>query len=90
LKKDRSLFQRFVEWCHSVLKRLVTLNAVDRDIIKLQQKFKRLAETSERTANQSGKGEGQYVLASEGAKTANNSCIPIYVCNMVDSLPFLY
>ena len=67
-KADRSLFQRFVEWCHSVLKRLVTLNAVDRDIIKLQQKFKRLAETAKRVDTQSGKGEGQYSLA-DNAKT---------------------
>lgn len=67
-KADRGLFKRFVDWVHSILKRLTTKGVVDKDIIKLEQKFKRLAETSraERTDAQSGKkGEGQYSLSSE-------------------------
>ena len=38
------MFQRFVEWVHSILKRLTAKGVVNKDIVKLEQKFKRLAE----------------------------------------------
>lgn len=66
-KNDRNLFQRFVEWVHSILKRLTTKGVVNKDIIKLEQKFKRLVEQSrqQRAKGESKKSQGEYVLARE-------------------------
>lgn len=61
-KNDRNLFQRFVEWVHSILKRLTTKGVVNRDIVKLEQKFKRLAEQARQ---QRAKGESENNQTSE-------------------------
>lgn len=74
-KNDRNLFQRFVEWVHSILKRLTTKGVVNKDIVKLEQKFKRLAEQArqkrakgESEKSQTGEADGQYSLAEDGVK----------------------
>ena len=66
-KNDRNLFQRFVEWVHSILKRLTTKGVVNKDIVKLEQKFKRLVEQArqQRAKGEGEKSEGEYVLARE-------------------------
>ena len=71
-KNDRNLFQRFVEWVHSILKRLTTKGVVNKDIVKLEQKFKRLAEQArqqrakgESKKSQTGEADGQYSLAED-------------------------
>lgn len=65
-QKDRNLFQRFVEWVNSIIDRLKANDIVDKDIIKLEQKFKRLTEQArkERTKAEptTNKTDGQYSL----------------------------
>ncbi len=46
-RADRNLFERFVDWIESVIARLRAANAVERDIVKLEQMVKRLKETRE-------------------------------------------
>lgn len=68
-QKDRNLFQRFVDFIKSILKRLTTRGAANRDIIKLEQKFLRLVETArqqrakvEIEKRQGEQNQGEYSL----------------------------
>ena len=75
---DRTLWQRFVDFIKSIFARIKEQDANNKDIIKLEQKFLRLVETSrqERAKGEQGEAEqGQYSLAT----TANN--IPVVVVN---------
>ena len=70
--KIRNLFYRFVDWVHSILKRLTTKGAANRDIIKLEQKFIRLAEQARKErAKTEGKTDRQYALAEGKNKYAD-------------------
>ena len=62
--KDRNLFDRFVDWVKSVFARLKASGAVNKDIIKLEQKFIRLAETAkkQRVKDEAKQGKGQYSI----------------------------
>ena len=71
-RKDRNLFWRFVEWVHSIIQRLKASDVVDKDIIKLEQKFKRLAEQARKErAKTEGKTDRQYALAEGKNKYAD-------------------
>ena len=67
--KDRNLFDRFVDWVKSVFARLKASGAVNKDIIKLEQKFIRLAETAkkQRVKDEAKQGKGQYSISEDKA-----------------------
>ena len=74
--KDRNLFDRFVDWVKSVYARLKANDAIKADIIKLEQKFIRLAETAKKQRvkdNQTNdkSGKSQYLFVGKKSKTAN-------------------
>ncbi|MBQ3088290.1 MAG: hypothetical protein IJC36_01520 [Clostridia bacterium] len=74
--KDRNLFDRFVDWVKSVYARLKANDAIKADIIKLEQKFIRLAETAKKQRvkdNQTNdkSGKSQYLFVGKKSKTAD-------------------
>ncbi len=67
-----------MDWVKSVFARLKASGAVNKDIIKLEQKFIRLAETAkkqrvkdEAKQGNNTSGKSQYLFAGESAKTAD-------------------
>ena len=72
--KDRNLFDRFVDWVKSVFARLKASGAVNKDIIKLEQKFIRLAETAkkQRVRDEAKQGKGQYSINDENVIDLSN------------------
>lgn len=82
--KDRNLFDRFVDWVKSVFARLKASGAVNKDIIKLEQKFIRLAETAkkQRVRDEAKQGKGQYSIV----KDAKNRDIVVLDRNIFDGI----
>ncbi len=76
--KDRNLFERFVDWVKSVYARLKTSGAFNKEIIKLEQRFIRLAETAKKQrikdegkSSDNTSGETQYLFVGPKSLTAD-------------------
>lgn len=73
-----------MDWVKSVFARLKASGAVNKDIIKLEQKFIRLAETAkkQRVKDEAKQGKGQYSIV----KDAKNRDIVVLDRNIFDGI----
>lgn len=83
-----------MDWVKSVFARLKASGAVNKDIIKLEQKFIRLAETAkkQRVKDEAKQGVRRFARTALliHRRLFIKQRIAFCICNMVDSLPILY